>query len=431
MRRNGAICASPVKGSPQIDRLQSKRPLLIALVCLVVLLTACSKSTARGGTPTHAATPTATATIPPTGPLATVKLSLTPVVRGLMRPDFLTTAHDGTGRLYIAEQSGLIRVAEANGKLYSEPFLDVLTRWDVELGLLGLAFHPQFKQNGLFFIAYSNLDGDTVISRYHIEGNNPLRADPGSAQVIVVIQQPRPVRPEHKAGMLLFGPDGYLYVGVGDGGLGAPSANGQRLDTFLGKILRIDVDHTSAGKAYAIPTTNPVNAAKGIPTEIWAYGLRNPWRFSFDRLTHNLYIGDVGELAYEEVDFQPASSKGGENYGWSLLEGPECAGSSCAPPGYVAPIAYYRHGGDVCALAGGYVYRGKASPALRGIYVYGDWCSGRIFGLNTDGNAPGKPAQVRQLLDTNASISSFGEDDAGEVYVLDLHAGIAYRLTAR
>jgi glucose/arabinose dehydrogenase len=417
-----------------MDSLQSSWLRLVALVCLVALLTACSKSTAgEMGTPTLTASPapTATATMPPTGHLATVTLGLTPVVRGLTRPDFLTTAHDGTGRLYIAEQSGTIHVAEANGTLYSKPFLDVQTRWDVELGLLGLAFHPQYKTNGLFFISYSNLDGDTVIARYHVDEDTPLRADPESAQTLVVIQQPRPLRPEHKAGMLLFGPDGYLYIGVGDGGLGAPSANGQRLDTFLGKILRIDVDHTLPGKAYAIPTTNPVNAAKGTPTEIWAYGLRNPWRFSFDRLTHNLYIGEVGELTYEEIDFQPASSKGGENYGWDVYEGPLCARSRCSLPAYVAPITYYRHGGDVCAIAGGYVYRGKLSPALQGIYVYGDWCSGRIWGLNIDGNAPGKPAQVRQLLDTSVSISSFGEDDAGEVYVLDLHAGIAYRLIAR
>jgi glucose/arabinose dehydrogenase len=406
----------------------------MTLACLALLLTACDKSTAGGvGTPALTATPaaTATATIPPTGNLATVKLSLTPVVRGLMRPDFLTTAPDGTGRLYITQQSGEIRVAEANGKLYSEPFLDVETRWDAELGLMGLAFDPQYKTNGFFYISYSTLEGDTRIARYHVDDDNPLRADPNSGQTILLVQQPRPVRPEHKSGMLLFGPDGYLYIGVGDGGLG-DGANGQKLDTILGKILRIDVEHTSPGKAYAIPPTNPFVSKQGVAPEIWAYGVRNPWRFSFDRLKHNLYIGDVGELTYEEIDFQPAASKGGENYGWSQFEGPQCMASNCTQPAsYSGPITSYHHGGDVCAIAGGYVYRGKLSPALQGIYVYGDWCSGRIWGLNTDGNAPGKPAQVRQLLDTDVSISAFGEDDAGEVYVLDLHAGIAYRLTAK
>ena len=286
------------------------RPLIVAVACLAPLLAAGDKSS-NGKVAT------------PTGNLGTVKLSLTPVVRGLMRPDFLTTAHDGTGRLYITEQPGEIRVAEANGTLYSEPFLNVTTRWDVELGLMGLAFDPQYKQNGLFYISYSNLDGDTVIARYHVDDGDPLRADPDSAQTILLIKQPRPLHPEHKSGMLAFGPDGYLYIGVGDGGrgLGAPRANGQKLDTILGKILRIDVDHTSVGKAYAIPPTNPFVSQQGAEPEIWAYGVRNPWRFSFDRLTGNLYIGDVGEDTYEEIDFQPAASKGGENYGWNQFEG--------------------------------------------------------------------------------------------------------------
>jgi glucose/arabinose dehydrogenase len=409
------------------------RPFIVALACSALLLAACDKSTAGGvGTPTFTTipAPTATATIPPTGNLATVKLSLTPVVRGLMRPDYLTTAPDGTGRLYITQQSGEIRVAEANGKLYSEPFLDVETRWDAELGLIGLAFDPQYKNNGFFYIAYSTLEGDTRIARYQVDDDNPLRADPNSGQTILLIQQPRPVRPEHKSGMLTFGPDGYLYIGVGDGGLGY-GANGQKLDTILGKILRIDVEHTSPGKAYAIPPTNPFVSKQGVAPEIWSYGVRNPWRFSFDRLTRNLYIGDVGELTNEEVDFQLAASKGGENYGWSQFEGPQCMAPNCTQPAsYSGPITSYRHGGDVCAIAGGYVYRGKQSPSLQGIYVYGDWCSGRIWGLNTDGNAPGKPAQVRQLLDTDLSLSAFGEDDAGEVYALDLHTGIAYRLMA-
>jgi glucose/arabinose dehydrogenase len=418
-----------------MGRSRPTRPLAIGLACAALLLAACDKSsTGKVATPTLTAAPaaTATATIPPTGNLATVKLSLTPVVRGLTRPDFLTTAPDGTGRLYITQQTGEIRVAEANGQLHSEPFLDVLTRWDAELGLLGLAFHPKYRENGLFYISYSNTDGDTVIARYHVDPSNPLRADPKSAQTLLLIKQPRPLRPEHKSGMLLFGPDGYLYVGVGDGGLGAPSANGQKLDTILGKILRIDVDHTSPGKAYAIPPTNPFVSQQGAAPEIWAYGVRNPWRFTFDRLTRNLYIGDVGELTFEEIDFQPAASKGGENYGWNQFEGPQCMASNCAPPAsYSGPIAAYHHGGEVCAIAGGYVYRGKQSPALQGIYFYGDWCSGRIWGLNTDGAAPGKAAQVRQLLDTDLSLSAFGEDDSGEVYALDLHTGIAYRLTAK
>jgi glucose/arabinose dehydrogenase len=385
--------------------------------------------TPTAGPPTE--TPTATPTAPPD--LARVQLKLQPVVHGLFRPVTIAHANDGSGRLYIMEQSGHVKVTvDASGKLASQYFLDLSAKikWGVELGLLGLAFDPQFKTNGVFYLSYSNPDGNTVLARYTTLHGNPLLGDPASEQILLLIKQPLPFRPEHKSGMLNFGPDGYLYMTVGDGGAYS-GANGQRLDTLLGKILRIDVHHTSAGKPYAIPADNPFVNHPGTPPEIWAYGVRNAWRFSFDRKTGDLFIGDVGEVTYDEVDFQPASSHGGENYGWNVYEGYTCQQkAACPPANYVAPITAFKHQDGQCAMIGGYVYRGTRSPALNGIYVYGDWCSGRIFGLSTSGLVPGTQVTNRLLLDTTISISTFGEGEDGEIYVADLHSDVAYRLYA-
>jgi glucose/arabinose dehydrogenase len=406
--------------------------------CLIVILASgvllgafagCGTAPQVSLKPTPTATVVPTATLPPTANLAKVQLGLDKFATGLVRPDYLTSAHDGSGRVYILEQAGRIRVADASGKLYSQPFLNVETQWFGELGLMGLAFHPKFKSNGLFFISYTALNGDTLIARYSIDDGNPLLADSGSAQILLHITEPHSV--EHRSGMLAFGPDGYLYIGVGDGGLGAPSANGQRKDTVLGKVLRIDVDHTSPGKLYAIPADNPFVGDASAAPEIWAYGVRNPWRFGFDRTTGNLFIGDVGESTAEEIDFQPATSKGGVNYGWNMYEGTACVRSGCSLSNYSGPIAVYPHNAGRCAIIGGYVYRAKRYPSLQGIYLFGDLCSGRIYGLNAAEAVPGKSATYRELLDTSAYLSSFGEDETGNVYMIDLHGGTIYRVTAQ
>jgi glucose/arabinose dehydrogenase len=409
--------------------------IILSAILLLGTLVGCDASQAQvTGTPTAdlpTETPSATPTAPPD--LARVQLKLQPFVHGLYRPVSIAHANDGSGRLYIMEQSGHVKVTvDASGKLASQFFLNLTAKikWGVELGLLGLAFDPQFKTNGVFYISYSNLDGNTVLARYHIMPNNPLLADPASEQILLLIKQPQPFRPEHKSGMLNFGPDGYLYMTVGDGGAYSGS-NGQRLDTILGKIIRIDVHHTSLGKPYAIPPDNPFVNRAGTAPEIWAYGVRNAWRFSFDRKTGDMFIGDVGEVTYDEVDFQPASSHGGENYGWNVYEGYTCEQkASCPPANYVAPITAFKHTDGQCAMIGGYVYRGMRSPALNGIYIYGDWCSGHIFGLSTAGLVPGKQVTNRLLLDTDISISTFGEDEAGEMYVADLHSDLVYRLSA-
>lgn len=406
---------------------------MLASVLLLSALAGCNTSSAvteTTPTPKPTATLTPTPMPPPQGNLANVQIGLTPFATGLDRPDFLTYANDGSGRIYIAEQPGRIMVAEPNGQVHPEPFLEVQTQWFAELGLMSVAFHPQFKTNGLFFVSYSDADdGDTIIARYKIAAGNPLKADPSSAQVILRIDEPD--TQEHRSGMLTFGPDGYLYIGVGDGGRGAPSANGQRTSTILGKILRIDVNHTSPGKAYAIPPNNPFAQTANAAPEIWAYGVRNPWRFSFDRVTGNLFIGDVGESNTEEIDVQPAKSKGGVNYGWNVYEGTTCARADCSLTNYAGPIATFPHNDGRCAVIGGYVYRGTAYPALQGIYLFGDLCSGRIYGLTAADATPGKPTTYRQLIDSSAYLSSFGEDQAGNAYMVDLHAGIVYRITAK
>jgi glucose/arabinose dehydrogenase len=366
--------------------------------------------------------------------LAQIALGLQPVIRGLTEPTQLTFAPDGSGRVYITEQPGLIVVADAHGRLAPQPFLDIhrLVLAGGERGLLSVAFDPHYRSNGFFFITYTNLDGNIVLARYHAS-KNPLRADPASATMLLVIPQ---LGGEHKSGQLMFGPDGYLYLSVGDGGLGAGAVNGQNLDTLLGKILRLDVEHASvgqayasAGRAYAIPATNPFVADPHVRGEIWDYGLRNAWRFSFDRATGDLYFGAVGGSLWEAVDFQPHASRGGANFGWDVYEGNLCEQAKCSLPGFVRPIVTYPHQGGLCAVMGGYVYRGARSPALDGIYLYADFCTGRIFGLVAADAEPGHPSTTRQVGSLHSLVSAFGEDEAGEVYVLGYQTGIAYQVT--
>ena len=361
-------------------------------------------------------------------------LQLRKVADGLAYPTSVAHAGDGSGRLFVTEQRGTIRVVK-NGALSPDYFLDI--RPDVECcgeqGLLGIAFHPDFAANGYFYVDFIDRDGDTVVARYHTAPHGK-QADRDSRKVILRITQPTPI---HNGGQLQFGPDGYLYIGTGDGGSFSRGGDGsgkdtknhaQRLDTLLGKILRIDVDH---GDPYAIPPANPFVRTAGARKEIWARGLKNPWRFSFDRLTGDLYIGDVGRARWEEIDVQPHDSPGGENYGWHLMEGPACfyLSHDCNPGGALTlPAIQYSHDRG-CAVIGGYVYRGKRIPALNGQYLYADFCTGKIWGA-----ARGKDGgwSSRLLLDSAYQITSFGEDDEGELYVThrDKKEGAVYRLLA-
>lgn len=344
-------------------------------------------------------------------------------------------AHAGDERLFIVEQAGKIMVVEAGagkpGRLKTATtFLDItpqVTSGD-ERGLLGLVFHPDYASNGFFYVNYTRqVSGSlhTRIARYEVSGDRNV-ADPNSEFVILDIAQPFG---NHNAGDLAFGPDGYLYVPTGDGGSGGdPNNRAQNLNDLLGKILRLDVDATAGGRNYAIPADNPFVGEAGRD-EIWAYGLRNPWRISFDRATNDLFIGDVGQREWEEIDLQPADSGGGENYGWRLKEGDHCfnPATGCDPGGLVDPIYEYGHRNGRCSVTGGFVYRGPEYASLRGTYIMADFCTGELFGLREEENGRWQPA----LLTTAPRfVSTFGEDVAGELYLATLD-GVIYQIQAR
>ncbi len=355
--------------------------------------------------------------------MATPSLSLELVATGLNRPVAITHAGDGSGRLFLTLQAGQILIYDGT-QVLSTPFLDIsaLVSCCGERGLLSVAFHPDYEHNGFFYVNYTNTLGDTVIARYTVSAD-PNVADPNSALILLTIAQPFA---NHNGGQLQFGPDGYLYIGMGDGGSGGdPQNNAQNPGVLLGKLLRIDVDH---GTPYSIPPDNPFVDNPEVRDEIWALGLRNPWRFSFDRLTGDLFIGDVGQNDWEEVDFQPANSAGGENYGWRLMEGNHCFNPpvNCNNGSLILPILEYSHSLG-CSITGGYRYRGTRNPQFYGTYFYGDYCAGRIWGATGDENGQWT---TTELLDTDFSISTFGEDEAGEIYLAHLatNNGAIYRL---
>lgn len=338
-------------------------------------------------------------------------IELERVATGLDDPLLVTHAGDGSNRLFVVEQGGEVLIYEG-GRLLGQPFLDLSSEIATggERGLLGLAFHPDYSNNGFFFVNYTDRGGDSVISRFSVSADSN-RADAASEVEVLAFRQPFS---NHNGGHMAFGPDDYLYIATGDGGgSGDPQNNGQDLNSLLGKILRIDVD----GLPYAIPPDNPFVGRSGARDEIWVYGLRNPWRFSFDRNTGDLFIGDVGQDREEEIDFQAATSAGGENYGWKRKEGSLCfePASGCDDPGFTDPIMVYGHGPH-CSVTGGYRYRGRSNAGLGGVYVFGDFCSGVIWGA-----APGagRVWSAEVLADTQLSIVSFGEDESGELYVVD------------
>jgi glucose/arabinose dehydrogenase len=359
-----------------------------------------------------------------------ISIELVPVVAaGLEMPVYLTHAGDGSGRLFVVELSGRIRVIDS-GDLLEQPFLTIQdsVKCCAEQGLFSVAFDPDYESNGEFYVNYTNRKGDSVIARYTTRDPSASVADPVKVTSILVIDQPYF---NHNGGLLKFSPrDGYLYIGMGDGGgSGDPEERGQNMNTLLGKMLRIDV----RGKTtYTIPASNPFAAQEGVRPEIWASGLRNPWRFSFDRLTGDLYLGDVGAVCYEEIDIEPAGDPGGRNYGWSRMEGFHafnreeaslCAQPRVSPPGLTLPVYQYSHKWGT-AITGGYVYRGREYPELHGVYFFGDFGSGRIWALL---RGPGGKWHSVLLLDTDLEISSFGEDETGELYVLDIQGGV-YRI---
>jgi len=370
--------------------------------------------------------PTPTLTEPaPTGPPTAVPAIALPdpsrfrwaeVANGFARALGLEATLDG--RLFVLEQRGVIWVIQ-DGVVLPDPFLDIRDRVEssaFEQGLLGLAFHPQFLANGFFYVNYTRFGGDTVIARFSASAD-PNRADPGSELVLLVVDQPFA---NHNGGGLEFGPDGFLYIGLGDGGsANDPFGNGQSLDTLLGKLLRVDVD---SAEPYGIPADNPFAAGGGRP-EIWAYGLRNPWRFSFDPGTTDLYIGDVGQNSWEEIDYLPAGSPGGVNFGWNLREGRHPFASQ-ATEGLTDPIAEYANSGFACSVTGGVVAREAALPEWAGVYLFGDYCSGEVWGLVRDATGHWQGAV---LFNTGLSVSSFGSGPDGSVYLVH-HGGSIFRL---
>jgi glucose/arabinose dehydrogenase len=359
---------------------------------------------------------------------AAPKVALALVAGGLDAPVHITHAGDGSGRIFVVEQRGRIKIIK-NG-IQQGTFLDITDRvrspfsgGGNEEGLLSVAFPPGYGSSlAHFYVYYTRENGDNRVSRFSL-GLSPDSADPNSEETILDLTHP--TNQNHNGGQLQFGPDGYLYIATGDGGGGGdPAGNAQNPGSLLGKLLRIDVE--SGDSPYGVPSDNPFAGAGGYLEEIWALGLRNPWRFSFDRQTGDLYLGDVGQGSWEEIDYQPASSLGGENYGWNILEGFECyTDPTCDDSGLVPPAhVYATHLDGTCAVTGGYVYRGAAYPDLAGIYLFADYCSGVIWSLQNQGGS-----WVDQvLLDTTLNITTFGEDEAGELYLTDSSTGSLYRI---
>lgn len=468
--------------APRGRRAAWRLPLLVPLLAL--LLAACSGPDRRvatstlppvpTGTPTHTIAPapsatgvgaTATATIPPgpgasppaptptpSAPTATTATGVPPVPTPtpppapasvfdptaltlgveqvgarFTNPLLVTHAGDGSGRIFVVEKVGTIRLLD--GTL----FLDIRERvvspavpsYEQEQGLLGVAFHPRFAENGYLYLHYNDRNGNHVLSRFSL-GPDGL-ADPASEKVLLTQEQPEV---NFNGGAVVFGPDGYLYLGLGTGGTAVElQHNAQDLGSLLGKILRIDVDN---GDPYAIPPDNPFVGTPGARPEVWAYGLRNPYRFAFDPATGDLYIGGPGQFTWEWINYHPAEGLGGQNYGWPMFEGRECWSEwvgPCDPAGLDLPIIVRPTYGDGnCVIIGGHVYRGAAFPLLQGAYLYGDFCSGRIWAAARD--ATGAWATTEMLRLDGAMIGSFGEDEGGELYVTDIVGGVIYRIVA-
>ena len=386
--------------------------LLILAPAFILLLAGCSGSV--GSSPSGGS--------PPSGPPPA--LALANFLSGLSAPVGFEVPSDGTKRIFVLEQAGRIRVFQQNGT-DSGTFLNISSKVACcgETGLLGLAFHPSFSTNGKFYVNYTT-GGPlrSVIAEYEVSPPNSNLANAASERVLLIVDQPFS---NHNGGQLAFGPDNALYIALGDGGSGGdPNNNGQNKNTLLGKILRIRVDQPFAsGKQYGIPSDNPFFSGGGAP-EVWAYGLRNPWRFSFDPPTQRLFAGDVGQNAWEEVNL---ITRGG-NFGWNIMEGNHCYQGTCTPPeGHVPPIFEYPWAGGGTSVIGGFVYRGVVIPALVGTYVFGDLSSGEVWGLKQDASGSW---QRTLILNHNLTVSSFGRDADGELYLVDYGNGAILHLVA-
>jgi glucose/arabinose dehydrogenase len=361
----------------------------------------------------------------PTKTYQTPKVELKLFASGLNTPtDIAAPVDTSETQLFVTERPGTIRIVNSNGSLDGKPFLDITTKVQDdkgEKGLLGIAFHPKYHDNGFFFVNYVDKSDNSTIARYHVSKQTGL-ADPASEKILLKLKKPYG---NHNGGSLEFGPDGYLYAGTGDGGAaGDPQNRAQnKTGSLFGKILRLDVDH---GDPYSVPASNPFENG-GKKSEVWAYGLRNPWRLGFDRKTGDLYIADVGQGDYEEINVQPAASKGGENYGWRCYEGlHEYNKEGCqSADNYIKPIVEFDHAEGRCSVTGGYVYRGLTFPALTGKYFFGDYCGGQVYYAEQIDNA--WRTTVANVTNDYA-ISTFGEDSAGELYLADLIAGKLYQI---
>ncbi len=355
-------------------------------------------------------------------PLTEIELGFRTVVSGLTSPVGVESARDGSGRLFVVDQTGTVQIVR-DGQMEATPFLDLSGSVSLgnEQGLLGLVFHPDYSANGQLFVNYTDLNGDTVIARFEVQANDPDQVDPLSETIILTIDQPYA---NHNAGDLAFGPDGLLYIPTGDGGFrDDPQNRAQDLGSWLGKILRIDVD---SGTPYAVPSTNPFVGVSGAVPEIWAYGLRNPWRVSFDPANGDLYIADVGQNSREEINVHRSGSAAGTNYGWRCREGtldyitdPPCTGT------LTDPVFEYTHDAGNCSVTGGRVYRGLETPRLDGVYLLADYCSGKLWGLAPDDAAGWSSTE---LVDTTRRPVAFGEDGNGELYMTDIASGELVRV---
>ena len=382
-------------------------------------------SAAPSSAPTATATPASTPVATPAGSIGAGAIDLETVVSGLASPVDIATTDDGTGRIYVAEQGGTVRIVDGS-TLLPAPFLDIAANISSgsERGLLGIAFHPHFADDPRVFVDYTDTDGNTVVSSFEV-GLDADAVDPASERVILQVEQPFS---NHNGGSLAFGPDGMLYIGLGDGGSGGdPQGNGQRLDTLLAKVLRIDVDVAEGAETpYTIPDDNPhADGANGALPETWVSGLRNPWRFRFDAPTGDLWIGDVGQGAWEEIDVVRAGTKG-QDFGWNVMEGAHCykPADGCDQSGLTLPVTEYDHSLG-CAVIGGVVVRDPATPALDGRYLFSDDCSGNIWAIDPSGDGLREPAR---LIDSGRSISAINAGTDGTVYVTDLGSGELLRV---
>lgn len=407
------------RGNLDLPRRLTALVLAIALV-LTAAGSALAAPMAADGSPTRA-TQVAVQGVP-----GQAKIALQLAVSGLSAPVFITPSPDGSGRLFIVEQGGKIKILIGSSVLATS-FLNITTSVSngSEQGLLGLAFHPQFATNRLFYVNYTDTQGDTVIREY---AQSTTNSNVASSYVRTILRINQPYS-NHNGGMLAFGPDGYLYIGMGDGGdSGDPGNRAQSTSSLLGKMLRININGKGGGKQYLVPAGNPYVGTTGLD-EIWQRGLRNPWRYSFDKSNGNLWIGDVGQAKWEEVDRAIKTSSGpgrGINWGWRVMEGRHCyrPATGCSTAGKTLPLTEFDHAGGRCSITGGYVYRGSAIPVLVGGYLFADYCSGQIWVVNSTASAP---TTRTQLLDTSYFISSFGQATNGELYVVN-HGGSIYRI---